>query len=300
LIATIILACLVGLAVIYTVTGLLIVVMMARSTSTPLKSSPASLGLAYEDVAFASRVDNLKLRGWYIPGGRRGTVIIVHGGKSNRTNEPLLPLAGDFSKRDYNVLTFDRRDCGESERSSRKDRGYLERDVAGALDYIKKRSGPDEDVFIYGTSIGALAALMFATGECDLKGIVSDSTFARVFDAMGRAIGRRVGRPFSVLSSGARMMSALLYGRGLLDPIDVVSSVTVPILFIHGEEDHDIPCDDARALFKMAKNPRHRLWTVPGAGHSKSYMLNPTEYVNNIIAFFDSVAKKKTQKKPSG
>src|SRR5262245_27593042 len=51
-------------------------------------ATPASLGLAFQDVQFPAQVDAVPISGWYIPrDGSRKAIVLVHGKDSNRTNE---------------------------------------------------------------------------------------------------------------------------------------------------------------------------------------------------------------------
>ncbi len=65
----------------------------------PLMGSPASVGLAYQDVSFNSRTGNILLKGWYIPGDGERAIIIVHGGFQNRVDDVVdtLDLAHDLA-----------------------------------------------------------------------------------------------------------------------------------------------------------------------------------------------------------
>ena len=83
----------------------------------PLAESPASVGLAYEDVSFPSRIDNIALSGWYMPGQNEFTIVMVSGGIQNRVdpNAGTLEIGKDLVDRGFNVLMFDLRGRGESE-----------------------------------------------------------------------------------------------------------------------------------------------------------------------------------------
>src|SRR5688572_3072899 len=124
----------------------------ARVWSNPRKET----GLDYEDVAFAAR-DGVRLKGWMIPaadarGDPRASIILVHGWLWNRLGNQqsnpindfpggkrvmLMPLAAELARAGYNVLMFDLRNFGESERRGVYTGGWLEsRDLLGALDYL--------------------------------------------------------------------------------------------------------------------------------------------------------------------
>jgi pimeloyl-ACP methyl ester carboxylesterase len=149
------------LVVIYFLTSLVI----AYGFSMPGKTIPdTSPAIAYEDVSFDSIIDHVSLRGWYIPGGGSTTVIVMHGGRANRADESvgLLELCVELAKRGFNVLTIDRRGCGLSSSPAFYNRGHLERDFGGAVEFIRNRNGGQEKIFLLGNSIGAQAAFVYA------------------------------------------------------------------------------------------------------------------------------------------
>ena len=122
----------------------------------PLIHSPASVGLDYEDVAFTSRDDHVMLRGWHLPSKGNSIIIIVHGGFQNRVDDNVdtLQLADDLVKKGYNLLLFDLRGRGESEGKGLA-LSNIERDIGGAVDYLKARGYPIRRINIIGFCSGA-------------------------------------------------------------------------------------------------------------------------------------------------
>lgn len=81
-----------------------------------LDMTPAEYGLTYQDVSFLSEVDNVPLKGWFIPATKSNglTVVVAHGYKNNRLqdNVPILELVKKLSEKGYNFLLFDFRNSG--------------------------------------------------------------------------------------------------------------------------------------------------------------------------------------------
>src|SRR5689334_4929770 len=73
--------------------------------------TPASYGMAYQDVNFKPVGDELTLRGWFMPASSDKAIIMVHGRGSNRADREVYTLqyAADLHRAGYNVLTFDLR-----------------------------------------------------------------------------------------------------------------------------------------------------------------------------------------------
>ena len=273
-------------SIIYFALSFVAAIFIAKPLNVPISKTPASLGLDYEDVSFRSRVDGLILKGWYIPGVGKGTIIVVHGGKQNRADATmqLIELCGDLAQRGFNILTFDKQGCGESALSGRKERARSEWDVGGAFDYIRARSGSGEEIFLSGISISAIATFVFASQEEGVNGIVSDSCFASTPEMLRRALAT-VNNVVTVFTPGVAYMGKLIYGFKPISAIDNVGSVSCPILFIHGEADDGVPPEDARRLFAASNNYRDELWIVAVARHSQAYRIDPNRYVDRVAAF---------------
>ena len=278
------------LAFVYIITSLLI----AYGFSMPARATPArtpgDYEVAFEDVVFPSGVDRVELSGWYLPGSGEITIIILPGGRSSR--EDLLALSVDLAAAGYNVLSLDRRGCGLSAVPSLGNRGHIERDFQGAVAYIRDRSGGDEQIFLLGNSIGALAAFVYTSQNpgVGLRGIIADSAFATREAIAARVLNQAL--PLSgVFAPGALFLGERLFGLPDIDAIDIVGGIEVPILFIGGDSDEQIPVEATYALYEASGNPSDEILIVPGAVHSLSYQTDPSGYVEQVVSFIDATTR---------
>jgi fermentation-respiration switch protein FrsA (DUF1100 family) len=69
-------------------------------------------------------------------------------------------------------------------------------------------------------------------------------------------------------------------------PIEVISSVRVPILLIHGMEDDRVDPFYAEALYRQANEPKE-LWFIPGARHHNVAEVGGKEYEERIADFLE-------------
>src|SRR6059058_1884702 len=108
---------------VYTALSIYIATQLVYVPQKPLYATPASLGLQFKYVTFPSRVDQVQLKGWYIPGvlpdgtlTSQRTIIVVHGNRTNRADKDvgLLVLSGDLARHGFAVLAFDMPRTGES------------------------------------------------------------------------------------------------------------------------------------------------------------------------------------------
>lgn len=273
---------------------------------TPIYATPASLGLQFRDVTFPSRVDQVQLRGWFIPGILPGgqltaqrTIVLVHGSRTNRADQAagLLNLSGQFAHHGFAVLAFDMRGMGESPPAPLS-LGYFEqRDVLGAVDFL--RSGPipypelgrPRIIGGWGVSMGAATLLLAASQEPAIRAVVSDSAYADILPILEREVPAGGHLP-PLFTPGALLAAQALFGMDFYDvrPVDVVARIAPrPIFFIHGTGDTYVPQVNMAMLAAAARsapNANVQTWLVPGAAHAQAFNTHTQEYVARVMTFF--------------
>jgi pimeloyl-ACP methyl ester carboxylesterase len=267
----------------YAVVSYLIANGFAMSNRVPVSVTP---DVAYENISFRSHPDNVLLKGWYIPAASNKTVIVMHGGKQNRCQQGigLMDLCLALNKQGYSILTFDRRGCGQSESSKPGARSCLDRDFAGAIKFLRDKKGSRENVYLWGTSIGAVAALSCAAKMDSVRAIVADSCFADIPEMVDRVM-KKAFPAFVVFKPGSIYMGQRFMGMEKISPVDNASRISCPVLFINGTQDPIIPEEDTYRLFHSSPSPASRIWMVAGAEHSKSFLTSRKEYISRITSF---------------
>ena len=279
---------------------------LVQTTRVPLYATPASLGLQYKDITFTSREDNIQLSGWFIPGvlpngslTTQRTIIVVHGNNANRADQSvgLLNLSGAFAHNGFAVLAFDVRGNGESAPAPRSFGLYEQRDVLGAVDFLRTGSIPYPDlgrphvIAGYGLSMGGSALILAAVHEPAISAIVADSTATDYTPIFEREVPKASHLP-SPFTPGTLVAADVIYGINYyaVRPVDVVSQLAPrPIFFIQGDADTFVPpsnMDGLAAAARTAPNAHVETWLVPGANHSQSYDTQPQEYVSRVVAFY--------------
>jgi pimeloyl-ACP methyl ester carboxylesterase len=292
----------------YSGVSIYIATRLADQAEPPLKitRTPAALGLAYADVSFPSRDDHLTLRGWFIPGllpsglpTDQRVIVMVHGSQQNRTDPAagLLDLSGALVHHGFAVLTFDMRGHGDSQPAPWSLGYYEQRDVLGAVDFL--RSGPlpypelgrPRVIGGWGVSMGANSLLMAAGQESAIAAIVADSSYPDILPILQREIPKG-GVPAS-FTPGGLLATRVLYGVDFYDtrPIDALAHIAPrPIFFIQGGADSFNPPSNLGVLTAAAKaapNDNVLSWLVPGADHAQAYHVAGSDYVNRVVAFYD-------------
>ena len=276
----------------YAGVSLVVAESLTKPYRRPLAASPAAFDLAYEQVTFPSTGDGVPLHGWFLPApGSDRVVLIVHGRNSNRTGDDgqYVPHAAALVARGYNALLFDLRGHGESG-GVRYTLGTAEqRDVLGAVAYLKGRGFAPEGMGFWSHSMGAATVLLAAAVSPAVRTIVADSSFARLEDLLDRELPRASGLP-GFFNPPILFFSRTLFGADsrILNPVEVVADLPPDSLFIiHGEADGLIPVDHARRIAAAAGPAVYDLWIVSGARHDRVSEVLPTQYEQRVLAFFD-------------
>ena len=266
----------------------------AHRLTTPRRrlpqSTPAQVGLAYENIALRARGDAVTIAGWHIPAaGATRAVIIAHGIGGCRSREftsDSIELMEYLVCAGFTVLAIDLRGHGESE-AARMTYGARERrDVLGAVDWLLARGYAPGAIGVLGASMGGVAGIGAAGEEPAIGALIVDSSCAD-FPAMMRAHFRAFTKLPSFFLLGTLLLSRPLTGENLarLRPAELLRAIDRrPTLIIHASGDRLVPVDHARALAVAANAD---LWITNSQRHLGSFRLDPQAYAQRVVGFFD-------------
>lgn len=217
--------------------------------------------------------DGVRLAASFLPGPRSDApaVLLAHGFAAHR-RKPAYALLADLLAGSCHVLTFDHRGHGGS--TGRCTLGDLERlDVAAGVRSLRRHG--HRSVVPIGFSMGATSVVHALGDGLEADGAIVVSAPARVhaidtdamagLDDMWRTWWKRL--PFQAVA-GIRMVGP--DGFGPMDhPRDLVARSRVPLLVVHGEDDHFFGIDHAEELASSSAGPAE-LWREPaGFGHAE-------------------------------
>lgn len=257
---------------IITAVTLFMVRMLISPPKQALWSTPADLGMPYEDVQFPAR-DGTRLSGWFIPSRSITkdqpviTLVIVHGWPWNRlgtsaetilTDLPgsspvqLIHYSHDLHRNGFQLLMFDLRNHGQSANSGPVTFGIREAsDLLGALDYLSERPDVNKKyIGVVGFSIGA-NALLYTLPQSDSiwAAMAVQPTSARVF--LTRFIHYLIGPLSKPVVTLISLLYQALVGLRLsaMDPaFAVAGSGNTPVLYVQGTGD---PWGSVRDVMQM-------------------------------------------------
>ncbi len=201
-------------------------------------------------------------------------IIVCHGFKGAKEgNGKALDMALKFSK-EFNVLLFDFRGCGESEGNFEDITltGQIE-DLNCVVDWVFERGY--KKIGCIGRSFGGTTVICAASRNKKILSIVSwaaPSELNKVFDKNKYP---KEGEFYITESNGVRLKIRENFFKDLenYNLYELVKSISPrSILFIHGDNDDVVPVDNCYRLYKEAKEPK-KIYIVKGDDHifSKNY-----------------------------
>jgi uncharacterized protein len=270
--------------------------------------NPGKYGLKYENVTFPARDDGLDIAAWYIPSNENQRVIIlVHGYNNSRTNgflDEFVPFANELHKAGFSVMMIDLRGHGQST-EARFTFGIKEhQDVLGAVDWLEERGYQAGKIGVLGYSLGAGSIIGAAAEEPDIGAVWTDSLFTDIRSVLEPGLTSISGLP-QVFYYSIDAMVHLFYGYDIAAsrPIDDIGKIAPrPIFMAHCQQDKLIPISHMEKLLAVAQNTQ--TWVIPNCdihtlstptpdlpeafnNHAIGYYLNPEEYTQKVIQFFD-------------
>ncbi|HEX5622643.1 MAG TPA: alpha/beta fold hydrolase [Solirubrobacteraceae bacterium] len=236
---------------------------------------------AYKSVRFHAS-DGLQLAGWYRPSRNGATVIVLHGGSSDRKGS--VAHAQMLARHGYGVLLYDARGRGESEGMDNNYGWDWSKDVAGALAFLKGRDEVDPArIGALGLSTGADVVIEVAGERHDLAAVVADGTAAGSFADWQRLRGTELGTvPGWMMFTTLRVVSGDAPGPPLEDMVKRVSS---PTLLISAGTDVE---REFNVHYDHAAAGRVEHWNLPDAVHTHAIHSHRDAYERRVVAFFDA------------
>ena len=264
------------LAFVYTVVPMGIALTEVHKYREPIGAPPAG----YEEVAFEAS-DGVELSGWYRPTRNGATVLVVHGGGSDRTNS--LAHGQLLARHGYGVLLHDSRGRGKSEGVQNAWGWGWAEDVAGALAFLKARDEVDpERIGALGLSTGADVLVEVAGQRTDLRAVVGDGTAAGSFDDQQRVLGMNALTPFNAVDFATVRAIAGSRPGPVLE--DMVKRITSPMLLVAagpGEKPY------GEAYDRAAGDRPLDVWYLPDVAHTAAIREVAPEYERRVTRFFD-------------
>lgn len=220
------------------------------------------------------------------------TAVIVHGYTDNAVR--MLHI-GYLYHHDlhYNILLPDLRYSGESE-GTHLQMGWNDRkdvihwmDVANNI-FTQGTGYGSTRMVVHGISMGG-ATTMCVSGEPQepyVRCFVEDCGYTSVWDEFSGELKNQFGMPEFPLLYTASLLTRARYGWDFKEasPLKQVERCTLPMLFIHGDQDTFVPTWMGDTLYAHKKGKKE-YWRVPGVDHAHAYRQFPKIYTQKVKNF---------------
>jgi len=257
------------------------------------------LSLRKEDVSVGSK-NNYRLYGTYIknPNPTKNTIILIHEFSGSRYT--ALKYLDIYIDKGFNVLIYDSRNHGRSG-GTNITFGFSEKyDLDRWVTFISNKN-KGGIIGVHGIDLGASAALLHSSLNEYSKQVsfyISDSSFSNLKQVLTLKLKEtyKINNPLAVefILFYTERVNKLnnQYTFKEASPINYVKDVTTPILFIHGENDTNIPKSMSEDLYNLKRTSKS-IYIAPKAEHITSFQSNEEVYKDKVYKFIDSLAVQK-------
>lgn len=235
--------------------------------------------------------DGYVLHGTYLPASQPSNklVIITHGHTYNRLGG--IKYAGILHEYGYDCYIYDLRHHGANKRCECS-MGYLEaKDIASLYEWFRAKRGEKAIIGLLGESLGA-ASSMVSLKYCTPDFCIEDCGFADLLELMSYQIHHTAQFPSFILLFGYAYVK-LRYGFRwkTSNAIDSVRFYEKPMLFIHGEADSYVLCQNAYDLYDAKTLGYRQIEIFPEAEHAQSLISDPKRYAEALKGFLQRIEK---------
>jgi alpha-beta hydrolase superfamily lysophospholipase len=201
----------------------------------------------------------------------KGIVVLFHGYSGNKSGN--ISYSKAFNKMGYSTLLVDFMGSGGSE-GNQTTIGFKEsQDVKAAFDYIKK-TFPNEEIILFGSSMGAVA-IMKSVADYDIQ--PNKIVLECPFGTMRKTVQKR----FEAMNVPSFPFADMLMFYGGIQngfnayrhkPTAYAKQIKTPVLLLYGVNDERVTLAETNAIFE-ALNGEKKLILLENSAH-QNYLVN--------------------------
>ena len=233
--------------------------------------------------------DGLKLKGYLVERDPKEVVICVHGYKSDPESD-FCDRSEIYQERGTTVLFVHDRAHGNSEG---RYLGFSELDrfdVASWVDRINELYD-NPRIYLHGVSMGGATVIHCANMKLkNVRGIIDDCGFNSILGISKALITDMYHLPYFPIGYIAWFWAKVLNKVDFNTSIGerCVQETDLPIIFIHGKEDHFVPTYMSERMYEACRSPKE-LHLIDNCGHAAAYMCAKNEYRKQCTACWTDV-----------
>lgn len=219
--------------------------------------------------------DGSKMHAWYFKKPDSDMLLIAnHGAGGNIITRTYI--AQSAAKSNYSTLLYDYRGYAWSTGKCNLD-SILD-DGLTVYDYARKELGYSADKIVEcGESIGtAVACQTAASRPC--AGLIMLSGLTQ--------LPTPVRHIFPILS----LFPDMFYAKNRIDNIATIKGIHVPVLFVHGKKDEQVPYQCSQQMYAVAPEPK-KLVLLPNSAHDDVGRKDADQFQEAITSFLSLCRK---------
>lgn len=255
-----------------------------------LKRTSQKLAETPNEEIEISAYDGVRLVGHYIPCEEPKRIIIAMHGWRSSWHSDFGMVSDAWKEHNCSVLYVEQRGQNNSG-GEFMGFGLTERyDCVSWINWVIDHLGSELPIYLAGVSMGA-TTVMLAAGlglPAEVHGIMADCGFTSP-----DAIWKHIAMDNLHMVYGIKgMIADDLYQKKTKETTDqysteeALSHSDIPILFVHGSDDHFVPVTMTYDNYKACASPKHLL-IVPGADHGMSYFVDKLAYERTVLDFWN-------------
>ena len=216
--------------------------------------------------------DGLTLKAfWRAPQKDRPTILFLHG-NAGHIGHRLFKVK-PYAEKGFGIMMFSWRGYAGNPGSPTEEGLYA--DARAAAAFLKEKKIPNDEVFVYGESLGTAVAVKLAVEQKKpFLAVVLEAPFTSIPD-----LGKQI-YPFMPIETLA---------MDQFRTIDMIDQLKAPLLVVVGLRDSLVPIDQPKALMAKAGSARKQGLVYPHLSHLE---LHEDSVFKDIIAFLGKVIKR--------
>lgn len=262
---------------------------LSHIASTVMDAATKLESRALETVVIKNR-NGIDLVGhWYCPPCPKRVIVAMHGWRSSWSND-FGAIADFWFDNDCCVLFAEQ--CGQGKSGGDyMGFGLIERyDCLDWVNWANDRTEGKMPIYLAGISMGAATVLMTSGFDlpASVHGIVADCGFTSPHAIWKHVVENNLHIPYNIYSAYARdtCRKRIQIGSDEYSCQEALRKCKVPVLFIHGTDDHFVPVEMTYENYKACASSK-QLFIVPGAEHGMSYLVDKTGYEEAVVRFWN-------------
>lgn len=201
------------------------------------------------------------------------TIVVFHGNALNMTLQPWFGLLNSLSQFDVNVIAIDYQGFGKSDGVASFS------NMSKDAELLMATIDSDTPIIVYGLSLGSVMA-MSVSDDPRVQGVILEGAVSNDEEMIEFFRDRnRLGR-FASLDVDPNIN---------FDNNHHANNLELPILFIHGKDDQNIPYRMGQSIYDSYQGENGRFLLVESGGHCDTFHVSPGVFESAISGFISDV-----------